>query len=68
VKIEPNPIPEQSKSKTDSDLEKLLAVWKQATPEAKRVFGEVALCIDGWPAAAPITEEEAMDGSKWSRK
>ena len=54
------------KERTQRDLDELLAVWSRATPEAKRIFGEVALCIDGWPAAQ--AEAEAMDGSMWSRK
>ena len=55
-------------SKTDDDLERLTAVWEQATPEAKRIFAEVNFAMDGWPSATPIRECDAMDGKRWSKK
>jgi hypothetical protein len=67
TKQEPVP-PITESAKTDQDLEKLLALWATVTPEAKRIFGEVALCIDGWPRAKEITEAEAMDGKRRSRE
>jgi hypothetical protein len=55
--------------KTDNDLERLLAAWKSATPEARRIFAEVHFAMDGWPSAQPIfSDDEAMDGAKSSRK
>ena len=57
-----------TKEQTQRDLDELLAIWGRATPAAKRIFGEVALCIDGHPVAQEITEVAAMDGSKWNRK
>jgi hypothetical protein len=56
------------RSKTDDDLERLRAVWAQATPEARRVFAEVHFAMDGWPAAEGIRECDAFHGAKWSRK
>jgi hypothetical protein len=57
-----------TKPKTDRDLDALLALWATVTPEARRIFGEVALCLDGHPVAEEITEAEALDASRWSKK
>jgi hypothetical protein len=57
------------RSKTDVDLERLTAVWDQATPEAKRVFAEVHFNpLDGWPSAVGIRECDVLNSARWSRK
>jgi hypothetical protein len=48
-------------SKTDADLERLLAAWKSATPEARRIFAETHFNpLDGWPAAKGIREQRLL--------
>jgi hypothetical protein len=56
------------RSKTDIDIERLTAVWAQATPEARRVFAEVHFAMDGWPSATPIRECDVLNSARWSRK
>ena len=57
------------RSKTDLDLERLQAAWDSASPEARRGFAETHFnVLDGWPRAAALAEDEAMDGARWGRK
>jgi hypothetical protein len=55
-----------SKARIEHDIDELLAVWERAT--ARRAFAEAHFALDGWPRAEEISEAEAMDGAKWSRK
>jgi hypothetical protein len=55
-----------TKQKIEHDLNVLLAAWDAACPEARRYFAEGCFCIDGHPVAVPLSEDEAMDGSKWT--
>jgi hypothetical protein len=56
-----------TKQKIERDLDQLLAAWDAACPEAKRFFAEGHFCLDGWPAAVPLSDE-AFAGERWTRK
>jgi hypothetical protein len=56
------------KVQIEHDIAALLMAWEDACPEARRAFSEAHFALDGWPAAQPVSTDEAMDSARWTTK